>query len=167
MTEFHSIIDSPVGELLLAGDGEFLQRLAFMQSRRPELAADLGGLRDDEAFAEVREQLEQYFAGERRDFDVPLALTGSPFEVGVWEALRRIPYGETVSYGWLACEVGSPGAARAVGLANGRNPIALIVPCHRVIGADGSLTGYGGGLGRKRFLLDLEAGRPALLSSAP
>ena len=108
------------------------------------------------------EQLEQYFAGERREFDLNLELAGPAFHQHVWEALTTIPYGETRSYGEIAAQVGDPGAARAVGFANGRNPIAIVVPCHRVIGADGSLTGYGGGLPRKRHLLDLEAGRLAL-----
>jgi methylated-DNA-[protein]-cysteine S-methyltransferase len=165
MTEIHTYIDSPVGELLLAGDGEVLSRLAFVQRRRPEVAAALRGSRADDAFAAARAQLAEYFAGERRDFDLPLALHGSDFELRVWDALRRIPYGATTSYGALARAIGHPDAARAVGLANGRNPVAVIVPCHRVIGADGSLTGYGGGLHRKRFLLDLEAGRTSLLGA--
>ena len=102
------------------------------------------------------EQLGQYFAGDRLDFDLPLAVAGTPFQQRVWAALREIPYGETESYGELANRIGSPGAPRAVGLANGRNPIGIIVPCHRVIGASGSLTGYGGGIERKRQLLDME-----------
>jgi methylated-DNA-[protein]-cysteine S-methyltransferase len=114
--------------------------------------------RRDDAFADTRRQLAEYFAGERRAFDLPLSLDGNEFELRVWSALRDIDYGETASYGEIAARIGAPTAARAVGLANGRNPIAVIVPCHRVIGADGSLTGYGGGLERKRLLLDLEAG---------
>jgi len=153
----YTTIDSPVGPLLLHGDGETLHGLGFLEGRRP-LAPDPGWERDDDAFALVREQLEAYFDGERRHFDVPLAMHGSPFQHRVWAALREIPYGETTSYGELADLIGSPGAARAVGLANGRNPVAVIVPCHRVIGANGSLTGFGGGMGRKRLLLDLEAG---------
>jgi methylated-DNA-[protein]-cysteine S-methyltransferase len=113
---------------------------------------------------EARRQLEAYFAGELRDFDLPLAPEGSEFQLRVWEQLRAIPYGETISYGELARRVGDPAAARAVGLANGRNPLPVIVPCHRVIGADGSLTGFGGGLERKRRLLELEAGVASLLS---
>ena len=109
------------------------------------------------AFADVSEQLGEYFAGRRTSFDVPLPMDGAPFERRVWRALQEIPYGETVSYGELARRIDQPSAARAVGMANGRNPIAVIVPCHRVIGADGTLTGYGGGLERKRLLLDLEA----------
>jgi methylated-DNA-[protein]-cysteine S-methyltransferase len=124
---------------------------------------DLEGLGEDaESLAapltEARRQLEAYFAGELREFDLPLAPEGTDFQLRVWEQLRAIPYGETISYGELARRVGDPGAARAVGLANGRNPLPVIVPCHRVIGADGSLTGFGGGLDRKRRLLELEAG---------
>jgi methylated-DNA-[protein]-cysteine S-methyltransferase len=115
----------------------------------------------DEPFADVRRQLCEYFDGERDAFDLPLEMSGTPFQRRVWQALQQIPYGETTTYGELARRMGRPAASRAVGLANGRNPIAVIVPCHRVIGSDGSLTGYGGGLERKRLLLDLEAGRGA------
>jgi methylated-DNA-[protein]-cysteine S-methyltransferase len=151
-------MNSPVGELVLVGDETALRGLHFAH-RSPRLTE----LRSARApFAAAREQLEQYFAGERRAFDLPLELEGPAFHRRVWEALLTIPYGETRSYGHIAAQVGDPGAARAVGFANGRNPIAIVVPCHRVIGADGSLTGYGGGLPRKRTLLDLEAGRLAL-----
>lgn len=150
-------VDSPVGELLLAGDGESLTRLGFAGSPPPR-----GGRPDHDAFAPVIEQLEQYFAGERHAFDVPLDLRGSDFQRDVWSALLEIPYGETATYGEIAERVGRPGKARAVGRANGSNPVAVIVPCHRVIGSDGSLTGYGGGMERKRLLLDLEAGRSQL-----
>ena len=114
-------------------------------------------------FASVQRQLSEYFEGRRDTFDVSLVMDGSPFERSVWRALQEIPYGETVSYGEIARRVGQPSAARAVGLANGRNPIAVIVPCHRVIGADGTLTGYGGGLERKRVLLELESGQSCLM----
>jgi methylated-DNA-[protein]-cysteine S-methyltransferase len=114
-------------------------------------------VRDDAAFAEVRTQLNEYFAGTRTEFDVPLNAAGSAFQKRVWAALMTIPYGETTSYGKIAAGIGAPDAARAVGLANGQNPIPLIVACHRVIGADGSLTGYGGGLDAKRWLLAHEA----------
>jgi methylated-DNA-[protein]-cysteine S-methyltransferase len=117
---------------------------------------------DGEVFAETGRQLNEYFAGKRRDFDLPLAFHGTPFQQRVWTALREIPYGETVSYGKLADELGQPSAARAVGLANGKNPISVIVPCHRVVGSTGGLTGYGGGLERKRYLLDFERGGDAL-----
>jgi methylated-DNA-[protein]-cysteine S-methyltransferase len=108
-------------------------------------------------FPDAEVQLDEYFAGKRTQFDLPLHPIGTPFQIEVWEALKAIPYGEVRSYGDIAEQIGRPGASRAVGLANGRNPISVIVPCHRVIGASGSLTGYGGGLERKRLLLDLEA----------
>jgi methylated-DNA-[protein]-cysteine S-methyltransferase len=157
MSLIYTIIDSPLGTLLLAGDGHSLHRLDMREGRRP-VGIDPTWRRDDNAFTEISAQLNEYFDGARREFDTPLALAGNPFELRVWGALREIPYGQTASYGQIAATIGEPTAARAVGLANGRNPIAVIVPCHRVIGADGSLTGYGGGLERKRLLLDLEAG---------
>jgi len=151
-------VDSPVGELLLAGDGEALTRLSFAGAPLPR-----DGRLDHSAFAPVIEQLEQYFAGERREFDLKLDLRGSDFQRDVWSALLEIPYGETATYGEIAERVGRPGKARAVGRANGSNPVAVIVPCHRVIGSDGTLTGYGGGIERKRRLLDLEGGRSQLM----
>ncbi|HEY1509558.1 MAG TPA: methylated-DNA--[protein]-cysteine S-methyltransferase [Solirubrobacteraceae bacterium] len=153
----YTTMDSPIGKLLLVGDGQALHRLQMQEGRRP-VPIDPSWERRDDAFEDVRAQLQDYFDGRRHEFDVPLALDGNPFERRVWDALCGIPYGETVSYGQIAREIDAPTAARAVGLANGRNPVAVIVPCHRVIGADGSLTGYGGGLERKRLLLDLEAG---------
>jgi methylated-DNA-[protein]-cysteine S-methyltransferase len=148
-------VESPIGELTLASDGEALTGLYMTDQRhRPELPAADGD--DDAVLTAAREQLAEYFAGERREFDLPLSPAGTPFQRAVWEALRDIPYGETAGYGELANRLGRPGAARAVGLANGRNPIAIVVPCHRVIGAAGALTGYGGGLERKRYLLELE-----------
>ena len=149
----YTTIDSPIGELLLAGSEQGLRWL-WMSPLRIEPT----WRHDPDAFADLRDQLDQYFAGERHEFEVQLDLAGRGFERSVWEALLDIPYGETASYGEIARRIGAPSAARAVGLANGRNPVAVIVPCHRVIGADGSLTGYGGGLERKRFLLELEAG---------
>ena len=157
----YTTLESPIGELLLLGDGEDLHGLYMQEGRRP-VSVSSSWERSDPAFADVGEQLEQYFAGERTSFDVGLSMRGAEFERRVWRALREIPYGETVSYGEIARRVGSPQAARAVGLANGRNPIAVIVPCHRVIGADGGLTGYGGGLERKRLLLELESGQARL-----
>jgi methylated-DNA-[protein]-cysteine S-methyltransferase len=151
-------ITSPIGNLLLEGDGRALHALRMVGDVRPAPAPS------GTVFADVRTQLEQYFDGERERFELPLAPRGGGFEQRVWAALREIPYGETESYGALARRIGAPDAARAVGLANGRNPIAVVIPCHRVIGADGSLTGFGGGLPRKRFLLDLEAGVGSLLS---
>jgi methylated-DNA-[protein]-cysteine S-methyltransferase len=147
-------MDSPVGPLTLAGkDGRLMHVRMADQTYEPSHG---GWERDDTAFPDAVEQLEAYFAGERREFDVELELVGTNFQRRVWEALLTIPYGETRSYGQIADEIGSPGASRAVGLANGHNPIGIIVPCHRVIGANGSLTGYGGGLDRKRALLELE-----------
>jgi methylated-DNA-[protein]-cysteine S-methyltransferase len=150
-------IDSPVGVLTLAGD-EALTRLWMHDQNHAPL--DSGSWTTDAtAFPDVVEQLGAYFAGDLVAFDVTIRLEGTAFQRRVWDALRAIPYGETVSYGHVAAVVGQPAASRAVGVANGRNPIAIIVPCHRVIGANGSLTGYGGGLSRKQWLLDLERAR--------
>jgi methylated-DNA-[protein]-cysteine S-methyltransferase len=160
----YTTFNSPIGELLLAGDDSGLRILSMQSAPRPRRIGP-GWIREDESFAEARAQLEQYFGASRQEFDVELSLQGNPFELRVWQELCEIPYGETVSYGEIARTIGVPSAARAVGLANARNPIALIVPCHRVIGADGTLTGYGGGLERKRFLLDLESGVLPLLSA--
>jgi methylated-DNA-[protein]-cysteine S-methyltransferase len=159
---FYTKLDSPIGELLLVGDGLALRGLYMQEGRGPSKVGP-GWREIEEPFIAVRAQLMEYFDGRRSAFDVPLAMRGSDFERRVWNALLEIPYGESTSYGEIARRVGEPGAARAVGVANARNPIAVIVPCHRVIGADGSLTGYGGGLARKRFLLDLEAGALALM----
>jgi methylated-DNA-[protein]-cysteine S-methyltransferase len=156
-TLLHTTVDSPIGPLLLLGDGDALRGLYMQAGRKPVRVSDTWKAAT-EPFAEARAQLEEYFAGERTAFDLELAAEGSEFERRVWNALEEIPYGETQSYGEVAERVGAPGAARAVGIANGRNPISIVVPCHRVIGADGTLTGYGGGLERKRFLLELERG---------
>jgi len=150
MTTF-SHFDSPLGPLVLAGEDGALVRLGFAGT-----PIDPSWRHDDASLAEVRAQLAAYFAGELRDFDLRLAAHGTPFEEGVWDALCRIPYGTTVSYSELAVTIGAPRGARAVGQANGRNPIAIIVPCHRVIASGGGLGGYGGGLPAKRLLLDLE-----------
>lgn len=157
----YTTTDSPIGELLLLGDGESLCGLYMQDGRRPKRVAR-EWTPTAAPFADVLEQLREYFNGERTAFEISLRMDGPPFEREVWQALRDIPYGSTESYGELATRIGEPTAARAVGLANGRNPIAVIVPCHRVIGADGSLTGYGGGLERKRLLLDLESGQTCL-----
>jgi methylated-DNA-[protein]-cysteine S-methyltransferase len=152
-TRYWTVVDSPVGPLMLASDGRSLVGLHFDAGRA---AASYDDARSDPAawpFALVREQLGEYFAGTRREFELPLDAPGTDFQRRVWSALRGIPFGATRSYGQIARSLGQPGAMRAVGLANGRNPIAIIVPCHRVIGADGSLTGFGGGLPRKRWLL--------------
>lgn len=151
------IVDSPIGPLLLAGRDGVLTNLAMDGAAHPPKGAEAWE-RDDSSFAGVVEQLDAYFAGRLTSFDVALAPEGTEFQHKVWARLRAIPYGEVRSYGQIAAEIGQPGASRAVGLANGRNPIAVIVPCHRVIGADGSLTGFGGGLGRKQALLELERG---------
>jgi methylated-DNA-[protein]-cysteine S-methyltransferase len=154
MSRTHTVVPSPIGPLTVVRDGDALVRVA-MSPPGQFVDAELGE-RSDEGFEEVVAQLGEYFAGERTAFDLPLRPLGSPFELAVWEQLTRIPYGETRSYGHVARAVGEPGGAQAVGAANGRNPLAIVVPCHRVIGADGSLIGFGGGLPRKRFLLDLE-----------
>ena len=148
-------IDSAVGRLLLAGDGESLIQVCFQSGPRP-LRPQAGWIADAAPFRAAVAQLEEYFAGKRRRFDLPLAPRGTEFQRCVWRALLEIPYGRTVSYGELARRIARPSASRAVGLANGANPLPIIVPCHRVIGADGSLTGFGGGLPIKRKLLALE-----------
>jgi methylated-DNA-[protein]-cysteine S-methyltransferase len=147
----YDTIDSPLGELLLVGDGQALTGLYM------DAGPDPGWRRDRGALREAADQLDAYFAGELRDFDLPVAPLGTPFQREVWAALRDIPYGRTTTYAELAAAVGRPGAARAAGAANGRNPISIVIPCHRVIGAAGALTGYGGGLERKRALLEHEA----------
>ncbi len=159
----YTVIDSPLGELLVTGDAAGLTGLYLPTGKHPR-SVQAGWSRDDAAFAEVRAQLAEYFAGTRRDFDLPLNAAGSAFQKRVWSALVAIPYGETTSYGRIAAAVASPDAARAVGLANGQNPISVVVPCHRVIGADGSLTGYGGGLDAKRWLLSHEASHAGLFA---
>jgi len=151
-------VDSPIGPLtLMARDGRLTHLV--MEDQAHAVAPPPGSRRDDDVFAEVASQLDEYFAGQRTSFDVPMTLEGTDFQRRVWAELCAIPYGETISYGELARRVGSPKASRAVGSANGRNPVAVIVPCHRVIAADGSLGGYGGGLDRKVHLLGLEQGR--------
>jgi methylated-DNA-[protein]-cysteine S-methyltransferase len=153
----HRTVDSPIGPLLVAGDADGLRFVLFGNGRRravpqPDWEPDNGLLKEPVA------QLSAYFSGKLRDFDVPLAPVGTPFQQQVWKALRDIPYGDTTSYGALATRIGNPKAVRAVGLANGSNPISIIIPCHRVIGSNGSLIGYGGGLPIKRALLDHELG---------
>jgi methylated-DNA-[protein]-cysteine S-methyltransferase len=158
----HVIIDSPIGPLtLVAADGKLTG--LYLDSprsggRHEPSAQTLGPPGDlaNEPFAAAADQLAAYFAGLLTEFTLPLAPAGTAFQRRVWAALQTIPYGETWSYGQLAATIGNPAAVRAVGLANARNPIAIAIPCHRVIGSDGSLTGYGGGLDRKRYLLDLE-----------
>lgn len=151
----HAVVDSPLGELTLVGNGDALSGVYFPEHvRRPDQVRF--GRRDDGAFAAARRQLAEYFAGDRTTFDVELAPSGNAFQKKVWAQLVTIPYGETRTYGQLAGALGDPGLARAVGAANGQNPLSIIVPCHRVVGSNGKLTGYAGGLDRKAFLLELE-----------
>ncbi|HWC68116.1 MAG TPA: methylated-DNA--[protein]-cysteine S-methyltransferase [Acidimicrobiales bacterium] len=153
----HTTIDSPIGPLLLTTDGTSLTGIYLDSERGASRPADLG---DDDSdhpvLVAAADQLRAYFAGELDEFALPLAAVGTAFQKEVWDALAEIPYGETISYGELARRVGKPNASRAVGLANGRNPLPIIVPCHRVIGANGTLTGYGGGIERKQWLLEHE-----------
>ena len=155
-------MESPIGLLRLHGTDYGLTGLHMEQHRHgPDEADQCGWLRDDAFFEEALAQLTDYFAGRRKTFDMSIdrgALGGTPFQRKVWRELEKIPYGTTISYGELAKRIDNPDAVRAVGLANGRNPISIVVPCHRVIGANGSLTGYGGGLERKRWLLEFERG---------
>ncbi|WP_331768278.1 methylated-DNA--[protein]-cysteine S-methyltransferase [Embleya sp. NBC_00896] len=153
----HTVIGSPVGPLTLVATDGIVSGL-YMHEHLHMPPRETFGRRDEGAFDDAVTQLEAYFAGERTDFTVLVAMAGTPFQRRVWDALREIPYGETITYGQLADRIGRPTAARAVGLANGKNPISIIVPCHRVVGADGALTGYAGGLATKRHLLALEAG---------
>ena len=152
---YFSQLDSPLGSLLLLGHPQALTGL-YMHEHRHQPPTPAGCRRNDAAFRQVREQLLAYFAGELQTFDVAVAGEGSPFQRKVWQALVKIPFGVTESYGGLARRIGNANASRAVGLANGKNPISIIVPCHRVIGMNGSLTGYGGGLERKKWLLEHE-----------
>lgn len=153
---YYCYFDTPIGELLLAGEANALSMIGFpkgVMRRDPEP----DWIYNEEPFTDVREQLAEYFSGERKDFDLPLTIAGTEFQLSVLEALQKIPYGETRSYGAIAKQIGRPRAVRAVGAANGRNPIPIIVPCHRVIGHTGDLTGFGGGLDTKEVLLRLEA----------
>ena len=151
----HAWTKTPIGPLLLLRGGKGLFGIRFAQDGEPAPAPD-GSRRDDRSFRDVSGQLEAYFAGSLRAFDLELDLRGTPFQQQVWRALLEIPYGRTTTYGALAASIGRPAAVRAVGAANGANPIPIVVPCHRVIGSGGSLTGFGGGLPAKKFLLDLE-----------
>ena len=160
MSVRHTVTGSPVGPLTLVADGSALIGLYFDATWRKPRITDPGSRTDDGFDAAIR-QLGEYFAGKRREFDLELAPRGSAFEKQVWTLLTKIPYGQTRTYGQLAAELGDPGAAQAVGNANGWNPVSIIIPCHRVIAASGSLTGYAGGLHRKRFLLTLEEPPPA------
>ena len=154
-------LDTPVGRLLLAREGRELRLINFQRGPRPRL--DPRWRESTDAFEDVVSQLTEYFAGERQRFELPLAPEGTPFQQRVWRELQAIPYGVTISYGQLAARIGQPTASRAVGLANGSNPLAIVIPCHRVIGANGTLTGYGGGLPIKERLLALERGARRLI----
>ena len=162
---YFTVMPTAIGALTLTGDGEALTGL-YMEDHRHRPPVDPRAVRAVGPLAEARKQVGEYLAGERTTFDLPLRAGGTPFQREVWQALTEIPYGETITYGELARRIGRPDACRAVGLANGRNPISIVVPCHRVIGASGTLTGYGGGLARKRFLLELEAGARQLAIGA-
>jgi methylated-DNA-[protein]-cysteine S-methyltransferase len=161
MDMFYTYVESPLGSLVLAGSRHALKLIGFSRGDRAR-SPDLQWQRDDAAFVRVRRQLDEYFAGARRVFDVPLAPDGTDFQRAVWHALLTIPYGETCSYKEIALRIDQPKALRAVGAANGANPIPIIIPCHRVVGSDGSLTGFGGGLDSKRWLLDLERSHSGL-----
>lgn len=160
MSVLQAFVDSPVGPLRLAADETGLRLIEFPDPRHPVSPDDDWEEGDNAVLATARMQLGDYFAGRRRTFELPLAPQGTEFQQRVWRALRTIPYGATISYRDLAERIGKPSAMRAVGAANGRNPLPIVVPCHRVIGADGTLTGFGGGLPTKRFLLELEGALP-------
>ena len=152
---YYTYATSPIGQLLLAGSADALQVIGFPHGDKAR-RADIGWERYDEPFKKTARQLKEYFAGDRQEFELDLAPDGTTFQVEVLEALRGIPYGETCTYRDIAVAVGRPKAVRAVGNANGRNPLPIVIPCHRVIGSDGSLTGFGGGIEVKHYLLDLE-----------
>jgi len=158
----YTYLDSPIGALLLVADDQGLRRVDFPRNNRPA-KPDAVWTEDRAPLKDTVRQLELYFAGRLEDFDLPLAPQGTPFQQTVWQRLCDIPYGETISYGELARRIGNPNASRAVGLANGSNPIPIIIPCHRVIGSNGKLTGYGGGLPIKEKLLALERRQLTLL----
>jgi methylated-DNA-[protein]-cysteine S-methyltransferase len=157
MNGYTTTVDSPCGPLICVVDEDgAVVRIAFSHGRDAQKISTLELIEDSGRTAEVRRQLDEYFAGKREEFDLPLAPRGTPFELSVWDELRRIPFGETRSYADIARALGKPAATRAVGRANGANPIPIVVPCHRVIGSNGSLTGFGGGLEAKARLLELE-----------
>lgn len=153
---FHTTMQSPVGPLLMAADDDGLRVIHFVNGRRPRRPSR-EWVENARPFKDVIAQLKEYFAGKREEFEVPLVLDGTEFQMRVWSNLQTIPYGKTTSYGEIARKIGSPEGARAVGLANGQNPIPIIIPCHRVIGSNGDLTGFGGGLPIKKKLLELES----------
>ncbi len=160
---FYTYVDSPIGPLLLSGTRDVLNGLHFSTGSKARGASGEWE-RFDEPFRKAKKQIDEYFAGERKDFDLELDPTGTEFQLSVLQALQEIPFGETCSYKDIAERIGKPKAVRAVGAANGNNPIALIIPCHRVIGSNGSLTGFGGGLDTKRYLLEHELGQTGLFA---
>ena len=161
---YYCYLPTPIGDLLLAGDNEALSLIGFPEGKmRKDPEPDW--IFNEKPFAAARQQLQEYFAGKRESFDLPLRLTGTEFQVQVLEELQRIPYGETTSYGAIAQRIGRPKAVRAVGAANGRNPLPIVIPCHRVIGSSGDLTGFGGGLDTKEALLRLEAENSDLMKA--
>jgi methylated-DNA-[protein]-cysteine S-methyltransferase len=162
-TIHYTRVDSPVGPLLLAADDEGLRLVEFESPKHPAKVGADWQEGSNAVIDATQLQLAEYFAGKRRGFDLPLSPQGTEFQRSVWWTLADIPYGETISYAQLASRVGKPSATRAVGAANGRNPLPIVLPCHRVIGADGSLTGFGGGLPTKQFLLSLEGALPGAL----
>lgn len=163
---YYCYLPTPIGDLLIAGDDDGLKVISFPSgSRRRDPEPDW--IFSENPFAEARRQLEAYFDGRLRDFDLPLAPAGTPFQLAVLEELRKIPYGTTTSYGEIARRIGRPTALRAVGAANGRNPLPLVIPCHRVVGAGGDLTGFGGGLAAKEALLRHELEHSGLFTATP
>ena len=161
---YYCYLPTPIGDLLLAGDNEALSLIGFPEGKMRR-DPDPDWIFNEKPFAAARQQLQEYFAGKRESFDLPLRLTGTEFQVQVLEELQRIPYGETTSYGAIAQRIGRPKAVRAVGAANGRNPLPIVIPCHRVIGSSGDLTGFGGGLDTKEALLRLEAENSDLMKA--
>ena len=161
----HTIVETPVGAVTIVGGAAGIQGV-FYDEHDPAPVRERFGDRDDAALHDAATQLREYFAGDRTAFDLALDPVGTPFQLRVWDALREIPYGETRTYGWIAAAIGQPTAVRAVGLANSRNPLSIVVPCHRVVGSTGRLTGYAGGLACKRSLLDLEQGSLVTIDDA-
>jgi methylated-DNA-[protein]-cysteine S-methyltransferase len=167
MMRYYDFYESPYGQMLLVADGEALCGVYFDgQKYLPQVASQWRRDAQHATLRQAKRELAEYFAGKRKRFEVALAPEGTPFQRSVWKAIATVGFGETISYAELAQRAGCPGSARAAGAATGRNPIGIIVPCHRILGSDGSLTGYAGGLDRKRALLALESGIPQLFSAA-
>jgi len=166
--QYFDYYDSPLGQMLLVASDTALTGLHFADEKYyPGVAAEWQRAPSAKMIAQARRQLDEYFTGKRTEFELPVEPEGTAFQRGVWRALQKIPYGTTINYGTLARRIGKPSASRAVGAANGRNPISIVIPCHRVIGANGDLTGYAGGMARKDALLRLEAGRVENFQLAP